>query len=67
MKKPHEDMCEFVAGEMITDTDLAWLLLIEDHRGEDHEVWLPKSLCEFDDDEGTVKMPEWLAVEKGLV
>ncbi len=30
-------------------------------------VWLPKSLCEWYEDEGTMSMPEWLALEKGLI
>jgi hypothetical protein len=30
-------------------------------------VWLPKALVEVNADDGTVTMPEWLAVEKGLV
>ena len=30
-------------------------------------VWLPKSQIEFDRDEKTIELPEWLAVEKGLV
>ena len=30
-------------------------------------VWLPKSKIEFDRDEHTIELPEWLATEKGLV
>lgn len=30
------------------------------------EVWLPKSLCEWDASDGTMAMPEWLAQDKGL-
>jgi hypothetical protein len=29
------------------------------------EVWLPKALVEFGDSE--VTMPEWLALDKGLI
>jgi len=31
------------------------------------EVWLPKSLCEWDHDAQTMAMPEWLAKEKELI
>lgn len=55
-------MVKFDCVELIHETELAWLMLIEDQ-----EVWLPKSQCEFDEDDGTVLVPEWLAVEKGLV
>jgi hypothetical protein len=30
-------------------------------------VWLPRSLCEWDAESGTMAMPEWLALEKGLI
>lgn len=30
------------------------------------EVWVPKQFVEVQDD-GTLTMPEWLAVDKGLV
>lgn len=31
------------------------------------EVWLPKSQVEIDREDGTVAMPEWLAIERGLI
>ena len=31
------------------------------------EVWLPKSQCEWDRDDQTMAMPEWLAKDKGLI
>lgn len=31
------------------------------------EVWLPRSCCEFNDERGVALVPEWLAIEKGLV
>ena len=30
-------------------------------------VWVPKSLCEWDEADRTMAMPEWLAIDKGLV
>lgn len=30
-------------------------------------VWLPKSLCEWDEDTKTMAMPEWLAMDKELI
>lgn len=30
-------------------------------------VWLPKSQCEWDQDEKVMTMPERLALEKGLI
>lgn len=30
-------------------------------------VWLPKSQVEWDADEKTMAMPEWLAKERGLI
>lgn len=31
------------------------------------EVWLPRSLVEWHEDDGVMVMPEWLATEKGLI
>lgn len=55
-------------------TKAAWLLDF----GNNNEVWIPKSQCEVDcspnrhaylrrGDDVTVTMPEWLAIEKGIV
>jgi hypothetical protein len=30
-------------------------------------VWLPKSLCEWIEDDAEMLMPEWLAIKEGLV
>ena len=30
-------------------------------------VWLPKSLCEWDEESKTMTIPEWLAIEKELI
>ena len=30
-------------------------------------VWLPKSQCQWDEEEKTMLMPEWLAMEKELI
>lgn len=62
---------EFRFLEVVTETDKAWLLSLEDTG--DNE-WFPKSQCELelDDDygsphgEGTILVPEWLARDKGL-
>jgi hypothetical protein len=31
------------------------------------KVWLPKSQCEWDVDSKEMTVPEWLAMEKGLI
>lgn len=50
-----------IAAEIKRETDKAWLV----SDGE-REVWLPKSQAEFDGT-ATFTMPEWLALEKGLI
>jgi len=51
-----------IAGELRHETDRAYLF----HDGA-VEVWLPKSQCDWDPDDKTMMMPEWLAIEKDLV
>lgn len=51
-----------IAGELRHQTDDAYLVF-----DGKQKVWLPKSLVEHDEAEGTFAMPEWLATEKGLI
>lgn len=49
--------------EIKHQTDNAWLLIIDKK-----EVWFPKSICQIDDPkENIICVPEWMAIEKGLV
>lgn len=52
--------------------DIACTILVETERayridagGE--PVWVPKSQVEWDESDGTMAMPEWLAKEKGFI
>jgi len=33
----------------------------------EHTVWLPKSQCEWDEQDKKMTMPVWLAMEKALI
>jgi len=60
MPKNH-DIIE-IAGELRHETDKAYLLF-----DGDKEVWIAKSLGEWDAHSKTMQMPEWLAHSKGLI
>jgi hypothetical protein len=51
-----------VAAELRHETDKAFLVF-----DGTREVWLPKSMVEYDSTDGTFAMPEWLAMDKGLI
>lgn len=51
-----------IAGELRRETDKAFLIF-----DGDQEVWLPKSLVEYDAGDRIFSMPEWLAKDKGLI
>ena len=55
---------------LIAQTERA-ILVNEDENNSGQGVWLPKSKVEFDDvtpgTVTTVTLPEWLALEKGLI
>ena len=51
-----------VSGELKGETDKAYKFF-----DGDRTVWLSKELCQWDQDDKTMAMPEWLATEKGLV
>lgn len=48
--------------DLLHQTDEA--LLVTDG---DNEWWVPKSLCEYDEDIKWLTMPEWMALEKGMI
>lgn len=52
-----------IAGIVKHQTEKAYLF----DGGGDEAVWLPKSQCEWDEEEKTMTMPEWLAKDKGLI
>lgn len=48
--------------ELLHETDKAYLFQIEDK-----EVWLPKSLIEYDSEDKVVTLPERVAKDKELI
>lgn len=52
---------EIYYDEIAHETDSAYLFKIDDE-----EVWIAKSQCVITDGD-VVEMPEWLAVDKGLI
>lgn len=60
-RMPDEELT-FSYDEFIRETSSAWLLSIDNE-----EIWLPKSQCEIDRQDETIYVPEWLAIEEGLV
>lgn len=63
-----------IAAEIRHETDKAYL--VYDGRSEikkgdtapsELRVWLPKSQVEYNEDDKTFAMPEWLALEKGFI
>ena len=51
-----------IAAELRHETLKAWLIF-----DGDQEVWVPKSLVEYNKDDKTFTMPEWLAKKMGLI
>ena len=51
-----------ITGEIRGETEKAYRFF----DGE-RTVWLPKSQCEWDADDETMAMPEWLAKDKELI
>ena len=51
-----------IAAELRHETLKAYLIF-----DGDQEVWVPKSLVEHNEDDGTFTMPEWLAKKLELI
>lgn len=52
-----------IACTIIHQTDAAWLI----DAGTDDDVWIPKSVGEYDETTRTMAMPESWAQRKGLI
>jgi len=53
-----------IFGSITLETKRSYLFQF---RGDEETVWLPKSQCKWYKDEEKMTMPEWLALEKGLI
>lgn len=62
IQNSHRNTLVDISGEIKGETERAYRF----YNGQT-TVWLPKSQCEYYDDERTMKMPHWLATEKGLI
>lgn len=60
MKRNHEII--EIACQVKHETEKAFLVF-----DGDKDVWLPKTQCEWDGRDKVMQMPEWLAMEKGLI
>lgn len=58
---PNNEMIE-ISGEIVEDRRASYLF----YDGT-KSVFLPKSLVEWDSDEKVMRVPEWMAMEKGLI
>lgn len=56
------EIVEIPYDEIVHETTMAWLITID---GD--EVWIPMSICKLNEQNREIEMPEWLAIEKGLI
>ncbi len=61
-RRSSNEPIEIEDGVVIHETELAYKFV-----SGDDTTWLPKSECTWDPDNRTMTVPEWLAIEKGLV
>lgn len=66
-------MVEYVEIDIVgvmSETSMAWKVKLgepDNPFDKTPSEWLPKSQCDMADDKKSVSVPEWLAIEKGLV
>lgn len=64
-------MAETLQLRLVAQTGAAWG--VTEDEPDDPVIWLPKSQVEIDDEDtelgevATFEVPEWLAIDKGLV
>ncbi len=60
-RRANHDLVD-ISGELQAETEKAYLLF-----DGTTKIWLPKSQVEWNDETKTMTMPEWMALEKGLI
>ena len=55
-------MVELEGGNVLFETALSWMF---DYEGQ--QKFMPKSVCQWDEDEHVMTVPEWLAINEGMV
>jgi len=55
-------MIDFQIDVFVGESDDAWGCMLDGKL-----IWFPKSECEFDEDDMTISVPEWLAENEGLI
>ena len=60
MANPNDDID--LELELIDQSDDAFQVSVGDETW-----WVPKSLCSYDEMNGWLTIPEWLALEKGMI
>lgn len=56
------DDCVIKFDELDRETEAAYLIVIDDEK-----IWLPKSQARIYEKSKKIYIPEWLALEKGLI
>jgi hypothetical protein len=56
------ELIDIEYDELKHETDMAYLVIID---GD--EVWIPKSVCELDEDNQIIEVQEWFAEKEGLI
>jgi RNase P/RNase MRP subunit p29 len=51
-----------IAGQILFETEKAYRF-----DSGDKQEWIPKSQCQWDQDNKVMTMPEWIAMEKGFI
>lgn len=67
-KQPTRSELAEIEVEIVAETTKAWKVRTD----SDHEaVWIPRSQCEVEKDEvsgiATITLPEWIAIDRGLI
>lgn len=68
MTHPYKSDLVDVECLVLRETEKAYGVANNLGKGKTSEVvWIPKSQCQRNVDDGTITMPEWLAMDKGLI
>lgn len=63
MAREDDDEIIEVGADLIRSTEKAWL--VRSDVGE--EIWIPKSLAEYNERRSELSLPRWLAMQRGLI
>lgn len=67
MATDNPENIETIPGELMHETEFALLIKMEEGPKVGENIWIPKSLCEFDITDNELQVERWFALKNEFI